>query len=159
MTFIGKFWSIFFFFAFLYVRNLTPGISYLDLDLLPMLLHLFPENVSSKLCKTTPSEIILAHYKPAAGGMNALWPKLSTSSERIFIKYILIDIKNGSKLFPWSEFFFHLKPLEDIFCHFTRENCKNFVRGTFYFYIHLEPLEEGGWSFWNINLPNSTLLM
>ena len=113
----------------------------------------------SKLCKTTPSENILSHYKPAAGGMNALWPKLSTSSERIFIKYILIDIKNGSKLFPWSEFFFHLKPLEDIFCHFTRENCKNFVRGTFYFYIHLEPLEEGGWSFWNINLPNSTLLM
>ena len=53
-------------------------------------------NVSSKLCKTAPSEIILSHYIPAAGGMNALWPKLSTSSERIFIKYISIDIKNGS---------------------------------------------------------------
>lgn len=54
-------------------------------------------NVSSKLCKTAPSEIILSHYIPAAGGMNALWPKLSTSSERIFIKYILIVIKNGSE--------------------------------------------------------------
>ena len=53
-------------------------------------------NVSSKLCKTAPSEIILSHYIAAAGGMNALWPKLSTSSERIFIKYISIDIKNGS---------------------------------------------------------------
>ena len=54
-------------------------------------------NISSELCNTAPSENILSHYIPAAGGMNALWPKLSTSSERIFIKYIWIVIKNGSE--------------------------------------------------------------
>ena len=84
-------------FCFSVRQKLNTWYLLIDLDLLSMLLHLFPGNVSSKLCKTAPSEIILSHYIPAAGGMNALWPKLSTSSERIFIKYILTDIKNGSK--------------------------------------------------------------
>ena len=50
----------------------------------------------------------------------------------------IMSIKVGTYYMSCKNIFFVISP-----GHFTRENCKDFVRGTFYFFVHLEPLEGG----------------